>query len=204
MPSCGTYYWNKDVEPVRIDYVLLSSQWQVMPNTAKTYQIELGAKSLDHLATGLSASCPVKASSSARRRRRVSYNRALVRNLECQQHFAQLVNNSPVISADVEPTTHVHILENWLRNAASTAFPLDKRQPSKAWISQHSFELIGIKKRLLKSFSWLGWAAKQASVRAVFYTWRGVPGRAKWDHVRGFVSKKICNGRVWASAAIQS
>eukprot|EP00973_Karenia_brevis_P067097 9331325-Karenia_brevis.AAC.1 len=78
----GTYYWNKDALPVRIDYVLLSRDWCVTPSSSHNFHIELGFDSVDHLATLLRATPIVTVSVAAPKRRIPSYNRALVKDPE--------------------------------------------------------------------------------------------------------------------------
>eukprot|EP00973_Karenia_brevis_P073200 10168523-Karenia_brevis.AAC.1 len=56
--------------------------------------------------------------------------------------FENYVAHVPKVPYNVEPTSHLHVINQHLINAACVAFPLDRKKKRQCYISNDTFELI--------------------------------------------------------------
>ena len=174
---------------VPIDYVAVSTQIRVTPGSAATWgHFDIGLPKEDHVPVVLEISLMSTFSRGAVRKRIAGYDRLKVKDACCARHFASLISSPPLIPADVDVCSHLHMLSAFWRNCAAIAFPKQTFRIRKSWISEATGALIRYRSQLRKTATCAGRRVKTAAVFVVFRFWaHGCAPR--FDMVYGFARK---------------
>eukprot|EP00973_Karenia_brevis_P005335 728450-Karenia_brevis.AAC.1 len=106
--------------------------------------------------------------------------------------FVQLLHGIPNIPYDIDPSSHAFIVDSYIKQAASIAFPCGPKAPKKPSLSSSTIDLISLKVQTSRESIKVAKQLRDAAMRACFYCWACNPVRCKWSRVRGFQSKTKC------------
>ena len=84
---------------------------------------ETAGKQIDHLPTAVKMSLDAAPATKAKKRRNAKYDRGLAGDAAARNIFRSLLRELPRVPSAVGPSTHNHILEDWIEAAATVAFP---------------------------------------------------------------------------------
>ena len=113
-----TYSWHADHKMIAIDHILTSSDIIHTPETYTSRYIEAQKDAIDHFALFGSMRIPVMGGDRHVHRIEPCYCRVLTRDATRRHEFSNSLRQIPVISYDVEPTTHAWALTHVMHNCA--------------------------------------------------------------------------------------
>ena len=148
-----------------------------------------------------------KQSNKACPRSRAPYNRAHVSCPSGMARMSQLLNQFPCVPFEVEPSTHLFLAKQYLREAACLAYPPQTETIKKQGLSEQTIFVIRSKVRISNVCIRTSLFLRNASARACFYLWRGWQNdlsRTKYCAVRGFSRKALCMRQLFSRAAERS
>lgn len=139
----GTYQPTRACEEVRIDYIGLSNDFTVREGSAcvNTF-IELGCSECDHSPTQVVAKLTVVDGILAWKRRKLPYDRKLIRDPKRIEDFAAYMNRRSSIDAAVEPSSHQHILDTYVLCGLVSHFTSDCPEQRQDYLSGEAFQLV--------------------------------------------------------------
>ena len=218
----GTKRWHEDEALVTIDYIAISFDIDVCPNSVGTLFIDMNKQVLDHLAVVGDILLLLEATAMSSARRRPNYDRSLTTCPQRRRIFSDLVAGIKPIRHDVEPTTHVFMLQEQVRVAAETAFP--KIYKALEYSSLTASTVGKIHDRCTATSTYYKYtraithAVAKRCLRCWFVCVRGACALAwpatcsakhlsevlLWDSVPGLIPKRLCLGQVFARATMTS
>ena len=145
-----------------------------------------------------------KSSNKACSRSRASCNRA---NVSCPSGIARMsrfLEQFPSVPLNLEPSTHLPLAQQPVRDAAALAFSAQKDFVKKPRLSSLTVEVLRSKVRLSRTCIYTAFFLRNANVRACFYLWRGWRSdhsRTIYCSVRGFSAKHLCFKQILGLAA---
>ena len=182
-----------DTPTCRSDYVAVSRSFSVKGHSAIAWQdVDLGHKRDDHYPAVVVARPVPRMPDAPARRRKPCYDRGAVGEPSRDEIFAREIERLPAVPFEVEPTTHCHLLTEWMRHALIVAYGRPKAPARKPFITEATRELILQKNRAARCLRRAGAALGRAPVFVVFKVWAGHWGAVKFSHVTGFASIAQC------------
>ena len=197
-----SYYYDPAKPPIRIDYLGFIGDFEVSLDSFGVPNMVLHSKRKDHLPVGGSARFPPLGRCGVKRRRVAQYDRAGVKDPCKVAVFNKMLCSLPPLPAALEPSSHVHILNSAVKDAAIKAFPIPMRVKRRDYLSDVTFSVLSQKLEIAASTRWHGRRIKFACVRFVIWFWRGWTWKSVYDPVRGFACKESCMARAWAPASL--
>eukprot|EP00973_Karenia_brevis_P028265 3894766-Karenia_brevis.AAC.1 len=147
----GTYLHDASGSPVIIDYVLCSPDVAARPGTYCTmYDFQAVCDGWDHWPVCVDLCFPVSLQPSIAKRRVLPYDSRKIDDPACVKTFQQLMRGRPIVPFNVDPTSHCHILREFVLQCAVDAFPHGGALPKKPFITEHTFQLIAMAGKLRK------------------------------------------------------
>ena len=119
----GSYYWSQEEIPVLIDHIMLHGDVRPVHETYDTIYVDNKKQALDHLLVTMSLLFARKHSNKACPRSRAPYNRAHVSCPSGMARMSQFLQQIPCVQFEAEPSTHLFLVQQYLRDAASLAYP---------------------------------------------------------------------------------
>ena len=121
--------------------------------------------------------------------------------------MSQFFQQIQCVPFEVEPSTHLFLVQQYLRDAASLAYPAQHDFIKKQGLSSTNIRVLRSKGRVSNRCIHIAFLLRNANARALFYLWRGW----KHDHsrkifcsVRGFSPKHLCIRQLFSRAAERS
>ena len=209
------------------DYIAVSEFSHVERGCAVVFgDFDSARSSDDHLPVAITVTMPAPQKHGVSKRRVVEYDRHKVVDPICMQRFSALLQLCPAVPFHIDATSHVHVVNEYIRDSAACAFTKSGASKRKEYVSDATFALILQRGRLRARFRSMGRQILYCTVRLCFLAWKpsaAVPppvlstaryeqcglrgGSARhrpsfaacWDLVRGFVPWAICQDRVFCS-----
>jgi len=185
----GTFYPSQGDRPVRIDYIGLLQTAKVVAGTVKVeFDVDLHAKRTDHLPTSLIASLPPSLGTETWKRRVAPYDRKSVNDPEKIQQFREYLALPPKVHHLVEPSSHQHILDQFVLQGLIEFFPKAMPDKRKDFIRAGTFELLVYSGRLHKQKTNASRSLFRAGLYCCFQLWAHRPWKSKWSGTFGFIA----------------
>eukprot|EP00973_Karenia_brevis_P042029 5818653-Karenia_brevis.AAC.1 len=186
--------------PICIDHVAVSLDVAVARRSAYVERaIPTGSACEDHWPTMLSVIMPSTGAGGYWRRRRLPYDKAKLDDPECQEHFGRILDGMPVVPYAVEPSTHLHVVNCFIAQAMTRAFPKSPASRRQPYITPATFEVV-VEAGRARKIAWKMLAClRKATLVQLLRFWRGqVPPaklrariwRVRWHACLGFASPK--------------
>ena len=121
--------------------------------------------------------------------------------------MSQLSQQIPSVPFEVEPSTHLYLVQQYLRDAASFSYPAQTEFVKKQGLSSVTIRMLRQKVRISNRCIHDSFFRRNANARACFDIWRS------WKHdlsrtifcaVRGFSRKSLCIRQIFSRAAERS
>ena len=106
-----------------IDHIMIYGQVRPIHDSYCTYYVDNKKQALDHLLVAISLLFFRKHSNKACPRSRAPYNRAHVSCPSGMARMSQFLQQFPCVPFEVEPSTHLFLAQQYLREAACLAYP---------------------------------------------------------------------------------
>lgn len=134
-------------------YILVTAHVATVEGSIYTLtNFDCASKADDHLPLELRCLIRAKGSFISEDRRKARYCRKSVKDPVKAAQFASFLEQCSVPPFAIEPTSHMHILQNDVQAAAQRAFPIEQRFRKLEFLSDDTMALIKQRGRLRKEF----------------------------------------------------
>ena len=169
----------------QIDFVVCARTMHITVGTVQAWKdVDVGHRRTDHVPTALMLSFPPDVSPPEYPARCAEYNRDRVHDLHAQSVFAAILEQAPPVPFAIEPSTHCHVLEEYIRQAALEAFGPPIRQPKQPYVTASTLECIQTKSRKMRRCNAAGRRLQTAATYCTFRAWAVLIGM--WRPTRAF------------------
>ncbi len=158
--------------PVRIDFIVLSSDVGVVDASYAYLFLDLHATKPDHVPTMCTIKLAVKATRQITKRRVVAYSRAATTDPAKRAVFASILQAMPLVHHCVEPSSHAHIAMQWILVAARTAFPLPPVPQRPQCLPTCVFDIVLDRKQLTQAAQRMRRLLALSGFRCFFAIWQ--------------------------------
>ena len=169
----GTRYGSDGSTLARIDHIGLSTSTQARTESAVVWEdFSMPHNNLDHLPAALRIFPPVRNANGHFMRRKAKYDRKATADPIKQAEFQRLIDENPLPRFQVEPSSHAHILDVVVQNAAIQAFgPPLKRAPRQSYMTNEPMEIIHARGKALSASHFAGRMIKWSTAKVAFRAW---------------------------------
>ena len=196
----NTWFAPGSTASARLDYVGIPAQWQV--GSAGSYvmaDVDLGQRSLDHLAVCLEA-WTVRGPGRRPQRTGPTFNRTAMASLEGQACIRDICQRAPSLPWALDASSHFAELESYFVRELRLAFPPQRRCRSDSFLTDATWTLRDHRLWLRRSACLYRARCRSPEVSAAFLAWR--QDRALGS-ARLIVVASLCAGARNAAAAVQ-
>ena len=158
----------------RIDYVAIPLEWMDHVEThGIVHSVENAILGSDHRSpyVVLSVPCGRSFMHDESLFRRQHYNKHLLRDNSCCEVFRNKLAEISVIPWELDATSHYHILQDAVVQAAAEAFPLRALAPKKPWISTDTLALLDARDDARKELRGYATADRLSLATLAFALW---------------------------------
>ena len=191
MPASDTCSWHNGQSAISFvargcrtmnDYIFVSSSVSCVPGSMYAWNdYDSCNRAGDHIPTVRSFEMILQSSQHFTWRRRVNYDRHAYGDPLKTAHFERLLDSIPLIPFSVEPTSHYHLLEEYIQAAAIAAFPIPPKRKKSQMMSDITFQYVlqrgELRKRMRHDGRRIAVAHAWVQAALVFSKWVGVLGR---------------------------
>ena len=191
----GTFAINGEEDDlVQLDHIACFNHTQINTKSyAKTNFVAEPTRKkhrVDHLLVSVSVTFSEDQKTKVQKRRTCDYDRKGPLDPTKRDEFAGFLRALPPVPCGVEPTSHQHIIDDWIRTLAKVCFPKVGVKPRQAFVSSWLVGEITAKNELVRKTKWLSKCVANAGLRATFKVWAGHWKWPNWSW-RGFVSNNL-------------
>ena len=173
----GTFHPTIGNEIIMLDYIACINNIECVPGSlCMVPAVTRGPIGKDHIPIGarLIISSPDELGKVCNdKRRKIDYDLAKVKDEVCAAAFAAKMRDFPVVSVEVENSTHCYLVQNYMHDALVECFPKSSEtRKSKDYITEYTYESIKEGHRLCKSMFKASRYLRNASLFAFFKAWQ--------------------------------
>ena len=137
-----TWYPPGGGKPSRIDYIAVPLEAGVTEGGSFLFtSVDLGQKSLDHVAVGLDVFLSVNESASRTKKSSFTYDRDAMRQLDNASVLQEICLSAPDVGWEVDVHTHYELLASHFRSRLQSAFPQRRRGRNNGFLSDHTWTI---------------------------------------------------------------
>ena len=196
-PQCTYTPIGADGPTCRSDYVLIGRAFSVKRGSAAVWHdVDLGHRRDDHYPAVLTVQPPPKMPHVPTKRRKPCYDRTAVGEPYRDEIFRREVESFPAIPFSVEPTTHCHLVTEWMRAALVKAYGAPSAPTKKPYISEATREMIFEKNCAARDLRRAGTVLGNAPAYVAFKIWAGHWVHLRYSAVSGFATLHQCGAMV--------
>ena len=180
-------------DPKRIDYICMLRDIVMQPTSMHVdTSFDMFNRGADHRPLFCTLRCEAKIfKGTSWRRRKVGYDRNGVNDLVKLQAYRHYVTAAPKIHYDVEPTTHQHMLSEYLRAGLRPIFGPPRKPKRQKYITDATHQLITNMGEFQKKANAKGRSIKRAPLFFCFNWWARKCWRCEWSMVTGFLPRQV-------------
>ena len=157
----------------RLDYVLLPQAWQSFQVSSQACDVDLIVSREDHFPVLADVSMRV-ARSTVRTPHRTKLDRTKLQDPDAVTGFREYLQHPPDIPWTTGVGHHVDELTMWLQQGATTFFAPSKSKPRQRYMSENTWQLVQVRKKLLRIAHQAFDQAARSSLRLWFHAWISV------------------------------
>ena len=107
-------------------------------------------------------------------RRRCGYDRKAVQSVEACEKFRAMLQQAPCVDLSVDVDSHLALQNAYILHAARQCFASQCKPRKKAWISEHSLELVRQKRTAVRVWTDLQRKWRWSVLKRVYEVWKAV------------------------------
>lgn len=135
----------------RIDYVAIPNHWQMFDvESYTTFEVDIATAKDDHFVAVIEVRMAVK-QSTAKQQTKIRIDVQRCQDKHQQAQFRNALKHAPVLPWSLGIGQHTETLVSWLQTIASDCFASAKRQPRQRYTSSNTWQIIQLRKELLKT-----------------------------------------------------